>query len=208
MNSIEKLKELFTQLPGIGPRQAGRFVHFLLMRGGTWRAELINTIKNLDTSVAQCDKCMRFFEEIKNVKSNSNCNICTDIKRDSSQLLLVVNDVDIKQIESGGEYKGKYFVLGSLLSLSNNRKSYLRLKGLILLVKQMMLDNNKLKEIIFALPATIDGEYTTDTLQKELKKITEDKNISMTILGRGLSTGSEIEYADPETLNNALKNRA
>ncbi len=203
MNSIEKLKELFIQLPGIGPRQAGRFVHFLLMRGSLWRSELINSIKELDASVAQCHKCMRFFEGSK----TTECSICINTKRDSSQLLLVVSDVDVKQIERAGEYKGKYFVLGSLMPVSNNRKSYVRLKELLLLIKQLLGDN-VLQEIIFALPATLDGEHTTDSLQIEIKKVANSKNIKMTVLGRGLSTGSEIEYADPQTLNNALKNRA
>lgn len=211
MNSIEKLKELFMQLPGIGPRQAGRFVHFLLMRGGAWRSNFVELVQGLDSSVAQCDVCMRFFEKIEaRPLSYKQCSICTNVQRDESKLLLVVSDVDIKNMEKSGAYDGKYFVLGSLLNLRSSKTSYIRLNELKKLVAKLH-STAVLSEIIFALPTTPDGEHTSDVLQKELKEICvdNDKNIiKITMLGRGMSTGSEVEYADPETLTNALKNRA
>lgn len=207
MQNLEKLKELFMQFPGIGPRQAGRFLHFLLLRGSSWRSEFVRLVAELDSSTAQCKVCMRFFEK-SNERNDTDCSICRNPERIQRQILIVVHDVDIKQIEKGGKYGGIYFVLGSLVPLSNNKKSYARIKELENLIKQT-IEANVLEEIIFALPATPDGEYTTDTLRRKLGEIIkEDTNIKMTILGRGLSTGSEIEYADPETINSALKNRA
>ncbi len=208
MNNLEKLKDLFMQLPGIGPRQAGRFVHFLLMRGSTWRSSFISLIQELDTSVTQCDTCMRFFQFVDTAHHQKACNICANNNRDDSKLMVVVNDIDIKQIEKSGAYNGRYFVLGSLLSLKNSKTSYTRLNELKKLVKEKRASGSS-AEIIFALPATADGEHTTDTLRKELKNICKNDNcVEMTILGRGLSTGSEVEYADPDTLKSALHNRS
>lgn len=203
MSTTEKLLELLKQLPGIGPRQAGRFLHFLLLRGKEWRKEFVHLVQQLDDTTAQCSTCMRFFEN-SDIKNTAKCSICKNVERDITQLMVVVHDVDLKQVEKGGQYKGLYFVLGALLPLSNNRKSFARSKELLKLIKNTQ---STLKEVIFALPATTDGEHTTDTLEKEIKNIVENKDIKISILGRGLSTGSEIEYADPETINSALKNR-
>ncbi len=203
MQTTEKLKELLMQLPGIGPRQAGRFLHFLLLRGSTWRKEFVQLIAALDTCTAQCSSCMRFFENAS-LQTIKECKICSNNERTKEQLLVVANDVDIMQIEKGGIYKGKYFVLGSLIPLSSSRKSYARSKELIQLVDKLA-NAGVLKEIIFALPATPDGEHTSDVLQMELRQ--KKVNAKMSTFGRGLSLGSEIEYADPDTINSALKNR-
>jgi len=118
--------------------------------------------------------------------------------------MIVEKDTDVDQVERSGAYKGQYFVLGGTLSLTG-KKSYIREKELAVYLKTY---GQKFTEIILALSATPDGEYTTEHLSTKLKESTNINNASVTVLGRGLSTGSELEYADASTLTQALKNRS
>tara|TARA_B100000745_G_scaffold187366_1_gene122822 strand:- start:18737 stop:19093 length:357 start_codon:yes stop_codon:yes gene_type:complete len=118
--------------------------------------------------------------------------------------MIVEKDTDVEQMEKSGAYSGQYFVLGDTLSLTG-KKSFIREKELASYLKK---HGDELEEIILALSATPDGEYTTEHLALKLEEGTSIKNAKVTVLGRGLSTGSELEYADTRTLEHALKNRA
>ena len=201
MNSIEKLTQIFKKFPGIGPRQASRCAYFLLSQNEDFVRELVTEIEKLKKSTTRCPLCFRFF-----TKDNFSeyCEICARSTTDTSTLLIVSKDVDIDAIDSAGVYKGRYFVLGGVLPfLEKNPSLFLKDKELFL-----SIDKNKkdLKEIIFALPLTPEGENTRRYLTQKLKeKISED--IVFTTFGRGLSTGTEIEYSDSDTIINAFKNR-
>lgn len=203
MNSIDKLAEIFSHFPGIGPRQARRFVYYLLSRQNGYNNELIGAIENLKRETAQCQVCLRFFP--KDVSQNSICSICRDPNRDSALLMIVPRDVDLDALEKSRSYKGYYFVLGGALPiLEKDPQTRIRLRELVNLVKQKLTTN--LSEIILAMNANTEGENTSDFLKEELNKILPN-NIKISVLGRGLSTGSELEYADPDTLKNALLHR-
>ena len=201
MSSIETLTELFMRFPGIGPRQARRFTYFLLREKEPYRRELIDAIAKIAESVYRCTQCQLYAAPHK----QTVCAICADKNRTQAQVLIVEKDTDVEQIEKSEAYHGQYFVLGGVLSLTQSRKgAYLRERELIDYLTQHA---DTLQEIIIALSATPDGEYTTDHLKEKIANNAKLKAISVTILGRGLSTGSELEYADPSTLKGALSHR-
>lgn len=197
MNSIEKLTELFRSFPGIGPRQAKRFVYYLLSRNKSYSEELIRAIESVHDEIAQCGRCMRYFPSIRDEKL---CSICADDTRESSMLMIVPRDIDLEAVEKSGAYKGYYFVLGGVVPiLEKEPERKVRLRELESRIK----DDNAIREIILAMNANQDGEHTADFIKERFK----DAGLTFSILGRGLSTGAELEYADPETLKNAFLHR-
>lgn len=197
MSVIEKLTELFAQFPGIGPRQAQRFAYFLVRQGPLFRTQLITEIQKLSDEVHQCGSCKRFFTGTK----TSVCRLCIDAERDNTTLLVVEKDTDVDNMERSG-YRGRYFVLGATMSLSGAKRP-IRDKELL----ERASRDAALQEIVLALSATTEGEYTTDELARTIRENKTTQHITITKLGRGLSTGSELEYADSETLKSALENR-
>lgn len=203
MSPIDKLTELFERFPGIGPRQARRFTQYLLATQTTTRVELADAIRNIGTATAQCKKCFRWFAQGSTLKSRSVkveplCAICSNTQRDQSILFVVEKDADLENVEASG-FKGLYFVLGGNIPLaSDTPEKYIRLREL-----QKRVGENNLKEIILGLSATTEGDHTRGILAEKL----QDTNIKVSSLGRGLSTGSELEYADPSTIQEALGNR-
>lgn len=194
MNSINKLTELFSKFPGIGPRQAKRFVYFLLTRNSAFLEELSRLLLELKKEVSTCDLCKRFF-----ANSHSKvCPTCSDTNRNSEMLMIVERDADFENIEKSKIYDGKYFILGGKVPiLEKNPENRIRVAEL----KKRITDEN-IKEIILALSVNPDGENT----EKYVRGLLPD-SIKVTILGRGLSTGIELEYPDSDTLKNAFKNR-
>jgi len=200
MNAIDKLQELFKRFPGIGPRQSERFVYFLLHSNNVFKKEIAQAILELEKETAQCESCNRFFLSDSGEKL---CKVCSDKTREMDKLLVIEKETDIDKVEMADIYKGLYFISkGTLSPLSDSAKH----NSFIIRIKNRILKSN-FKEIILAFSATFDGEYTSKFIQEELKKDNSFKNLKISFLGRGLSSGSEIEYADPETLRYALKNR-
>lgn len=202
--AIAELARLFARLPGIGPRQARRFVYSLLTRGEEEATALAKAVANLPLAVKRCPACQRYFD--KNGGNEIKCDICRDEHRDKTLLMIVEKDADISSIENAGAYAGEYFVLGALLPILEKAPNLkIRSDELLEAVKNKMKDG--LVEVIIALAASTEGDNTVDYLKPLLIKTINGSKIKITILGRGLSTGSELEYADSETLKNALKNR-
>jgi len=197
MDHIEELARALAKLPGIGPRQGKRFVYYLLSASADERKKLAELITSLGKDVKQCPDCLRYF----NGSSANVCNYCTDKTRDDSLLMLVEKDQDLSAVERAGTYKGRYFVLGGVLTLSG--KGAIREKELLKVVEKRL--KNNLKELVLALSATSEGEHTTDRVRELLAPYRDHLKISE--LGRGLATGSELEYSDAETLRAALINR-
>lgn len=200
MNSFDKLKELFGHFPGIGPRQAERFAYYLLSKDPSYIEEFKSLLSTLKKDVAQCKECMRYFS--KRTES-STCSMCSSVDRDESILMLVAKDNDLSTVEKSEVYKGKYFIIGGLIPiLEKNPENRIRLSPLLSLIEKR---KDNLKEIIFALSATHEGEHTAEFLSKEIKSISP--HIKLSHLGRGLSTGLEIEYSDSDTIKAALQNK-
>lgn len=198
MDPLEKLTAIFQKFPGIGPRQAGRFVHFLLRSSPALRRELASLINELGSDVRQCPLCLRYHTSKKSI-----CAICGDSGRDASLLAIVASDADLAALERSHTYHGHYFVLGGLLLLSSERVNGLQIKELLTSLPNRI--EQGLKEIILAFPANPEGDSTAIRVQEEIRN--GFAALSITKLGRGLSTGSELEYADPETIKNALEGR-
>ncbi len=201
MDSIEKLIELFKQFPGIGPRQAKRFVYYLLNRNPAYLSELSKLILDIRKTVRLCDSCFRFFPG-----DEKTCPICRDQDRDKSTLMIVSHDVDFENIEKTKFYNGYYFILGGTIPiLEKNPDKKIRQKDLTNIVERRI--KNGLSEIIIALNYNPEGENTLSYLTEIIKPLTDKYTIKISTLGRGISLGTELEYSDPDTIKNALKNR-
>ena len=200
MSLLEDLETMFRTFPGIGPRQARRFVYFLLNENPSFLSSLSGNIEKLKEKVTACSECRRYFAR----NHSSVCPICSNDERDHTTIMIVPHDADLIRMEDSGAYKGLYFVVGGVLSLTDKEpEKKLPMKMLEKRVKTLA---PKLKEIILVSDLTPDGETTLDFIAGELSSFRESGG-TISRLGRGLSTGSEIEYADSETLRNALKNR-
>ncbi len=197
MDAIERLISLFERFPGIGPRQAQRFVQFLLRSSPAVRRELVDAVQNLGGSVHQCAQCMRYFSGKEKM-----CGICSNAERDAQYLAVVANDADLAALEHSGTYRGHYFVLGGTIHLGNEKTNGLRITQLL----KSIPERKELKEIILAFPANPEGDATAARLREEMFGL-RNQTLKITTLGRGLSTGSELEYADADTLRSALDNR-
>jgi recombination protein RecR len=204
MNPIDKLIDAFERFPGIGPRQARRFVQYLLSAPSSVRTDLAENIRTLGSTTSQCKKCYRWF--VKSTDKTGLCSICSNSNRDRSVLFVVEKDADIDNIERSG-FRGLYFVLGGTIPLAAEEpQKYVRLRELVKRVEEDATQN-AIKEVILGLSATTEGDHTRLILQEKLLPIAEGFALKLSSLGRGLSTGSELEYADPETIADALGNR-
>jgi recombination protein RecR len=206
MDSIKKLTELFREFPGIGPRQAKRFVYFLLTRPNSYLNEMAELLKELKKDIRVCSSCFRFFPP--DASSSNICSICSNDQRDHTSLMIVSKDVDLETIEKSHSYNGVYFVLGgSVPILEKNPEIKVRSKELLKTVEERSR-NNELREIIMAMSINPEGENTEEYIAHLLSPLATQHKIKISILGRGLSTGTELEYSDSETIKNALKNRS
>ncbi len=197
---VEDLARAFERFPGIGPRQAKRFVYHLLSVSESDRLRLSELVAHLGADVQQCTECMRYWSGTGLV-----CGYCSDSGplRDDSILMIVEKDQDLLAVERANAYRGRYFVLGGVLTLSG--KGQIRERELVDRVEQRIKNPKPLQEIVLALSATNEGEHTADRIREVLTPLRE--HVKLSVLGRGLSTGSELEYADAETLSGALQNR-
>lgn len=204
MNSLDKLIAYFENFPGVGARQARRFAFHILTMSPAETGELAQLVNGLQDSVRECASCRRFFA--KNGGPADLCDICQDGARDRSKLLVVERDSDIRSIERSGVYDGLYFVLGGTVPLLESRENQkLRGGGLKRTVESRLPEG--LTEIILGFSVNPDGENTGRFVESIINELPGADAIKISHLGRGLSTGSELEYADPETLKNALQNR-
>lgn len=196
MDRVDELARAFERFPGIGPRQARRFVYFLLSTNQSERSRLAELVSSIASSVKQCAECRRFWSG-----SGDQCSYCADPNRSDAHLMLVERDQDLIAMERSGSYRGRYFVLGGVLTLSG--KGAIRERELVERVERR--SKAGLEEIILALSATSEGEHTSDHIRGLLQPLRG--HIRLFELGRGLATGSELEYADKETLSAAFTNR-
>jgi len=211
--TIQKLIDLFSKFPTVGPRTAGRFVFYLMGKPKGEIEELIKSISNLEKNVKICLLCFNPFEG-----GGEFCQICSHPSRDKSLLCIVANETDLQALEKTKKYQGLYFILGGTVSrLKKADIEKLRVKGLQERIKnhppstakrdeagdEAKIQRPEIKEIILALNPTSDGEATTLYLERLLRPL----NKKITRLGRGLPIGGELEYADEETLSSALESR-
>lgn len=207
MNATDRLAELFMRFPGIGPKQAKRFVYFLLREHFHFKEQLIKALEELKFTGRQCEKCFRYFGEKNPESNNTICSICEDASRDTSVLMILEKELDMDAIEKTGSYTGLYFILGGLVPpLADKPSELIRIRELTSRV-HMSLKDESLKEVIFALPVTDYGDTTKEYVEKTLRQIVGIDSVMLSTLARGLSSGLELEYVDKNTFSSALERR-
>jgi recombination protein RecR len=202
MSAVDRLAELLRELPGIGPRQARRFVYYMRSRDQGYVRNIAAALADLHRDVSICERCYRMHN-----RASALCPICDNPARDASTLMVVSRDADLEALERSGAYKGLYFVLGGSIPLMERKaRERVRIDELVARVEADRQSATPLREVVFALNANPEGEHTESVLREALKA-SLDAGIKASRLGRGLSTGSELEYADGETLKAALSHR-
>lgn len=200
--SIQKLIEIFSRFPTIGPKTAARFVFYLLKLQGKEIDDILNSIENLKKSIRACSFCFNSFES----KTEENlCNICSNKGRDFTTLCVIEKEADLVSIENIKKYKGLYFILGGTLPAVKKEETGIRVDDLEQRIKNpgQFIEGANFKEIILALNPTPEGEATSLFLERKLKDIP----IKITHLAKGIPVGGELEYADQETIENAIERR-
>lgn len=200
--SIQKLINLFSRFPTVGPRTAARFVFYLISSPREEVNDLMRAIVDLKKNVKACLFCFNTFEG-----NGELCEICKNPTRDKNLLCIVEKETDLISLEKTKKYSSIYFILGGTVSkLKKEDIKNLKIKELIERIKNPkkfgMLDA-RFKEIILAINPTTEGEATILYLERVLKPL----GIKITHLARGLPIGAELEYADEETLKSALEDR-
>lgn len=201
---LTTLTDTLRELPGIGPRQARRLAHWLVRRDVAWVEHLARTLIEARRTVHTCTYCMRLFPT-PNEQVTALCAICRNAARDERLLLVVERDVDLENIERTGTYTGRYFVLGGTVSLLDKEPEHMVRIGAL---ERLLTDPTcAARELILALSATTEGEDTVAYLRERIEPLLTHHHIVLSTLARGLSTGTELEYVDADTMRNALTGR-
>lgn len=189
---IEHLIQLFSRLPGLGPRSARRGVLSLLNKREGQLLPLIQAMQEVADKVRVCPVCGSMDTQVP-------CGICSDAKRDASQICVVEDVADLWAIERVGLFKGHYHVLGGVLSaLDGVGPDELKIDSLM-----ARIQSGCVNEVILALPATVDGQTTVHYLVDRMAKYP----VKMTTLSRGVPLGGELDYLDDGTIQMAFKSR-
>lgn len=190
---LENAVEQFATLPGIGRKTALRFVLHLLRQNPEDVKKFTDSITALKTEIQECKHC-------HNIADSDTCEICSDSRRDSSTICVVENVKDILSIEATGQYKGLYHVLGGIISpMEGIGPSDLHINSLI-----ERVNSTTIREVIFALRATIEGDTTGYYIYKKLPRQSE---ITVSTLAKGIAIGNDLEYTDELTLGRSIVNR-
>jgi len=195
--NLQQLADLFLKFPGIGRRQAMRFAYFVLTQPESYVASLAKELIRARSQAHTCTKCQRIFEGGAGL-----CETCSSVMRDHTQLLVVEKSQDIDSFAKT-TYNGLFFVLGGLIPIV--QKNVLAGTNVQLLIERVKHETLDLKEIILAFPITPNGEHTDFAIREMLGPLSI--TFAVTSLGRGLSSGAELEYADAASLNASLKKR-
>lgn len=196
MNLVSKVLQQavdeFAQLPGVGQRTAFRFVLHLLKKDPDQLRKFGNTFLQLQHEVQYCKECY-------NISDRQTCDICSDPKRDTT-IICVVEDIrDVVSIENTEQFRGRYHVLGGIISpLDGIGPSDLTIQPLLARV-----ETGEVGELIFALSTTMEGDTTNFYLSRQLSRY----DVKLSTLARGVSVGGGLEYTDEITLGRSLINR-
>lgn len=192
MSEIETLIRLFSRLPGFGTRSARRTVLYLIKRRESQLIPLEKAIQDVIDTVQTCPIC-------GNLDSQSPCAVCADSRRDDSTICVVQDVADLWAIDRSGAFKGRYHVLGGLLSaIDGTGPEELHLPAL-----ERRIRENNTAELILALPATVDGQTTAHYIAERFR----DLPLKISSLAQGIPVGGELDYLDDGTIQTALRAR-
>ncbi|MGY8976228.1 MAG: recombination mediator RecR [Alphaproteobacteria bacterium] len=189
---IKNLIKLMSKIPGLGPRSARRGVLSLIKNPEKLMLPLANALIEVSSNIKLCSIC-------GNIDSDSICGICKDEKRDKATICVVEDISDLWALERSSNFKGRYHILGGVLSaIDGVNPEDLRIKELL-----ENITTNKVTEVILATSATIAGQttsfYITDLL--------EGKDVIVSKLAQGIPMGGELDYLDDGTIGAALDSR-
>ena len=192
--ALNDLIEAFGLLPGVGPRTAERYAYYLLRHDTDAPAKLAAALQALGGGIGYCSKTFALVPAGQKLS-----DLYTDPKRDKTIVAVVAEPFDLVAIEKTGQFHGTYHVLGGLVSpIDNVGPEQLHIKELV-----KRVDEDKVKEVILATNASVEGESTALYIQQQIG----NRKVKITRLARGLSVGVDLEYADQITLARALEGR-
>ena len=191
-NEIDNLISLLAKLPGFGKRSARRAVLHMINKRETVMEPISRVLTEVNKKVHQCKNC-------GNIATTEVCVICSDEMRDSTKLCVVSDVADLWAMERTNSFRGKFFVLGGLLSaLDGISPDVLKIPFLISRIK-----NEGIREVILALSATINGQTTAHYISDQI----DISSVEITSLAHGVPIGGELDYLDEGTIELALKGR-
>lgn len=194
MSAIEELVAEFAKLPGIGRKTAQRLAFFLLKQPREDAQRLARAVAALSDRVRACSRC-------GNLTEADPCAICADPRRDQATLCVVEEASDVLAIERAGDYRGVYHVLGGRLSpLDGVGPEQLNIGSLV----QRVSNGGAVREVILATNPSVEGEATAHYVERLVRSA---GGAAVSRLARGLPVGSELEYADGETIAQAIAAR-
>jgi recombination protein RecR len=192
--ALENVIEAFGNLPGVGPRTAERYAYFILRNDTHISHRLSKALDSLHEGIGYCKKTFALIDADREYSE-----LYTDPSRDKTVIAVVAEPFDLVALEKTGQYKGTYHVLGGLISpIDGIGPEQLHIAELV-----KRVDEDKVKEIILATNAGVEGESTALYIQQQL----QPSQVRVTRLARGLPVGVDLEYADQITLSRALEGR-
>jgi recombination protein RecR len=192
---LEEVTVALQKLPGIGAKSAQRIALHLLKEGPHSLTHLAELLSNVAQNVGFCQICGSFADQ-------PECSICRDAERDSASLVVVAEASNVLSFERSGQFKGRYHVLGGLISpLKGIGPDQLRIRELL-----ARLEDHSIQEVVLATNPTLDGEATAAWLARVLAPL-EQQGLKVSRIGLGLPIGSDLEYADDLTLSRAIEGR-
>lgn len=189
---ISEAVEQFSKLPGVGKKTALRLTLHLLRLDKQEVQDFGQSFIDLRANINYCEQC-------HNISESTICKLCSNPERDNSQICVVEDIRDVMAIESTMQFKGKYHVLGGIISpMDGISPSDLNIESLVEKVSR-----GEVKEVIMALSTTMEGDTTNFYIFKRLNQF----NLKISVIARGISVGDELEYADEITLGRSIANR-
>ena len=212
---IQRIIDLLMKLPGVGPRQAARFAFFMVKDSNGFIEEFMQGLREMKENIITCVQCYRTMERIAGGQAGedeelniAHCVLCRDSRRNRMIITVVEKESDLQNFERTGAYHGLYHVLGGTISpLDSESPKRLHIRDLYNRVATL-LNQHKSVELILGTNSTTEGDMTALYIERTFAPIKEKSpQFMLSRLGRGLSLGAELEYADEVTLKNALMNR-
>lgn len=190
---LEKAVEQFASLPGVGHKTALKYALHLLKRNPEEVRQFIKSLSDLKENIHECRQC-------HNISDGELCEICSNPKRETSLICVVESIKDIMSIEATSQYHGLYHVLGGIISpMEGIGPADIHIESLL-----QRIAATEIKEIIFALSATIEGDTTGYYIYKKIKN---RENLTISTIAKGISIGNDLEYTDALTLGRSIVNR-
>lgn len=182
----------FSRLPGVGRKTALRLVLHMLRQDNEFMEEFTGALTQMKREIKHCKVC-------HNISDTDVCTICSDYRRDPSTVCVVENIQDVMAVENTQQFHGLYHVLGGVISpMDGIGPAVLEIDSLV-----ERVSTGEVKEVIFALASTMEGDTTNFYISKRLQQF----DVKLSVIARGISVGDELEYTDELTLGRSIVNR-